>query len=64
MWIETAMEGAYLNPNMIERVTVQDATLTAHVPSSASVVLSTHRTTEHGVDALTTLMRMVGNPLE
>ena len=64
MWIETAMEGEYLNPDMIERVTVEDAILTAHMPSGASVVISTHWTTEHGVDALTTLMRIVGNPLE
>jgi hypothetical protein len=64
MWIETATEGEYLNPDMIERVTVEDATLMAHMPSGASVVVSKHWTTEEGVDSLTTLMRMVGNPLE
>jgi len=64
MWIETAIEGEYLNPDMIERVTVEDTTLTAHMPSGASVVISTHWTAEQGVDALTALMRMVGNPLE
>ena len=64
MWIETATEGEYLNPDMIERVSMEDTTLTAHMPSGASVVISTHWTTEEGVDALTTLMRMVGNPLE
>jgi hypothetical protein len=64
MWIETATEGEYLNPDLIERVTMEDTTLTAYMPSGASVVISTHWTTEEGVDALTTLMRMVGNPLE
>jgi hypothetical protein len=43
---------------------VEDTTLTAHMPSGESIVISTHWTTEEGVDALTTLMRMVGNPLE
>jgi hypothetical protein len=37
MWIETATEGEYLNPDMIERVTVEDTTLTAHMPSGAFV---------------------------
>ena len=64
MWIETATEGEYVNPDMIECVTMEDTTLTAHMPSGASVVISTHWTTDEGVDALTTLMRMVGNPLE
>jgi hypothetical protein len=64
MWIETAAEDGYLNSEMIERVTVEDTTLTAHLPSGASVVISTHWSTDEGVDALTTLMRMVGNPLE
>jgi hypothetical protein len=64
MWIETATEGEYLNPDMIERVTVEDSTLMAHMPSGAAVVISKHWTTEEGVDSLTTLMRMVGNPLE
>ena len=64
MWIEVEAEGEYLNADMIERVTVEDTTMTAHLPSGASVVISTHWTTEEGVDALTTLMRMVGNPLE
>jgi hypothetical protein len=64
MWIETATEGEYLNPDMIERVTVEDSTLMAHMPSGASVVISKHWTTEEGFDSLTTLMRMVGNPLE
>jgi hypothetical protein len=49
---------------MIERVTVEESTLMAHMPSGASVVISKHWTTEEGVDSLTTLMRMVGNPLE
>jgi hypothetical protein len=40
MWIETATEGEYLNPDVIERVTVEDATLMAHMPSGASVVMS------------------------
>jgi len=64
MWIEVEAEGEYLNADMIERVTVEDTTMTAHLPSGASVVISTHWTTEEGVDALTALMRMVGNPLE
>jgi hypothetical protein len=64
MWIEVEAEGEYLNADMIERVTVEDTTLTAHMPSGESIVISTHWTTEEGVDALTTLMRMVGNPLE
>lgn len=64
MWIEVEAEGEYLNADMIERVTVEDTTLTAHPPSGASVVVSKHWTTAEGVDALTTLMRMVGNPLE
>jgi hypothetical protein len=64
MWIEVEVEGEYLNADMIERVTVEDTTLTAHMPSGESIVISTHWTTEEGVDALTTLMRMVGNPLE
>ena len=47
--METATEGEYLNPDMIERVNVEDTTLTAHMPSGGSVVLSTHWTTEEGV---------------
>jgi hypothetical protein len=64
MWIEAEAEGQYLNADLIERVTVEDTTLTAHMPSGASVVISTHWSLDEGVDALTTLMRMVGNPLE
>jgi hypothetical protein len=54
MWIETKANGEYLNADMIERVTVEDTTLTAHIPSGGSVVISTHRSAEEGVDALTT----------
>jgi hypothetical protein len=64
MWIEVEADGQYVKANMIERVTVEDTTLTAHMPSGAAVVISTHWSVDEGVDALTTLMRMVGNPLE
>ena len=63
MWIESEANVEYVNSDMIERVTVEDTTLTAHLPSGASVVISTHWSEEEGVDALTTLMRMVGSPL-
>ena len=53
MWIETKANGEYLNADMIERVTVEDATLTAHMPSGGSVMISTHWSAEEGVDALT-----------
>jgi hypothetical protein len=33
MWIETKANGEDLNADMIERVTVEDTTLTAHMPS-------------------------------
>ncbi len=45
MWIESEANGDFLNADMIERVTVEDTTLTAHMPSGGSV---------EGVDALTT----------
>jgi hypothetical protein len=64
MWIEVEADGEYVKADMIERVTVEDTTLTAHMPSGAKVVISTHWSVDEGVDALTTLMRMVGNPLE
>jgi hypothetical protein len=48
MWIETATEGEYLNPDMIERVTMEDTTLTAYMPSGASVVISTHLVSAFG----------------
>ena len=64
MWIETETEGEYLNPAMIERVSVHESTVTAHMPSGEAVVISKHWTDDEGTDALTTLMRMVGNPLE
>jgi hypothetical protein len=54
MWIETEANGEDLNAHMIGRVTVEDTTLTAHMPSRGSVVISTHRSAEEGVDALTT----------
>ena len=50
----TGANGEYLNADMIERVTVEDTTPTAHMPSGGSVVISTHRSAEEGVDALTT----------
>jgi uncharacterized protein YlzI (FlbEa/FlbD family) len=53
MWIETKANGEYLNADMIERVTFEDTTLTAHMPSGGSVVIS-HWSAEEGVDALTT----------
>ena len=40
MWIETEANGEYLNADMIERVTVEGATLTAHTPSVGSVMIS------------------------
>ena len=64
MWIETEANREYLNADMIERVTVEDTVLTAHMPSGGSVVISTHWSAEEGVEALTTLMRIVGSPLE
>jgi hypothetical protein len=42
MWIETKANGEYLNADMIERVTVEDTTLTARMPSGGSMVISTH----------------------
>ncbi len=54
VWIETKANGEYLNGDTIERVTVEDTTLTAHMPSGGSVVISTHGSAEEGVDALTT----------
>jgi hypothetical protein len=54
MWIEAEGNGEDLNADMIERVTVEDTTLTAHMPSEGSVVISTHWSAEEGVDALTT----------
>jgi hypothetical protein len=54
MWTETKANGEDLNADMIERVTVEDTTLTAHMPSGGSVVTSTHLSAEEGVDALTT----------
>jgi hypothetical protein len=53
MWIETEANGEYLNADMIERVTVEDTTLTADMPSGGSKVISTHRSAEEGIDALT-----------
>ena len=53
MWIETEANGEYLNADMIERVTVEGATLTAHTSSGGSVMISTHWSAEEGVDALT-----------
>jgi hypothetical protein len=50
MWIETEANGEYLNADMIERVTVEDATLTAHMPSGGSVLISTYWSAEEGVD--------------
>ena len=64
MWIEVEAEGEYLNADMIETRHCGGHDPDAHMPSGESIVISTHRTTEEGVDALTTLMRMVGNPLE
>lgn len=49
---------------MIERISVRDNIVTAHMPSGDEVVISEHWTTDEGVDALTTLMRMVGSPLQ
>jgi hypothetical protein len=54
MWIETEANGEDLNADMIGRVAVEDTTLTAHMPSGGSVVISTHWSAEEGVDALTT----------
>ena len=66
MWIETKANGEYLNADMIERVTVEHTTLTAHMPSGGTLtltahmpsggtlVISTHWSAEEGVDALTT----------
>jgi hypothetical protein len=54
MWIETKTNGEYLNADMIERVTVEHTTLTAHMPSGGTLVISTHWSAEEGVDALTT----------
>lgn len=54
MGIETEANGEFLNADMIERVTVEDKTLTAHMPSVGSVVISTHWSAEEGIDALTT----------
>jgi hypothetical protein len=54
MGIETEANGEYLNADMFERITVEDTTLTAHMPSGGSVVISTHWSAEEGVDALTT----------
>ena len=54
MWIETGANGEDLNADMIERVTVEHTTLTAHMPSGGSVVISTYWSAEEGVDALTT----------
>jgi hypothetical protein len=54
MWIETKANGEYLNADIIERVTVEDTTLTAHMPSGGSVMISTHWSAEEGLDALTT----------
>ena len=54
MWIETKTNGEYLNADMIERVTVEHTTLTAHMPSGGSVMISTHWSAEEGLDALTT----------
>ena len=54
MLIETEANGEYLNADMIERVTVEDTTLTAHMPSGGSAGYSTHWSAEEGVDALTT----------
>ena len=42
MWIEVEADGEYVKADMIERVTVEDTTLTAHMPSGAAVVISTH----------------------
>jgi hypothetical protein len=53
MWIEARANGEDLNADMIERVTVEDTTLT-HMPSGGSMVISTHWSAEEGVDALTT----------
>jgi len=33
IWIETEANAEYLNADMIERVYVEDTTLTAHMPS-------------------------------
>jgi hypothetical protein len=64
VWIDTRANGEYLNPAMIERISVRDNIVTAHMPSGDEVVISEHWTTDEGVDALTTLMRMVGSPLQ
>jgi hypothetical protein len=54
MWIETKANGEDLNADMTGRVTVEDTTLTAHMPSGGSVMISTHWSAEEGLDALTT----------
>jgi hypothetical protein len=54
MWIETRANGEDLNVDIIGRVNVEDTTLTAHMPSGGSVMISTHWSTEEGLDALTT----------
>lgn len=54
MWIETKAKGEDLNADMIERVTVEDSTLTAHPPSGGPAVISIHWSAGEGVDALMT----------
>jgi hypothetical protein len=54
MWIETKANGEDLNADMIERVTDEDTTPTAHMPSGGSVVISIHWSAGGGVDALMT----------
>jgi hypothetical protein len=54
MWTRTKANGEDLNADMIERVTVEDTTLTAHMPSEGSVVISIHWSAGGGVDALMT----------
>jgi hypothetical protein len=54
MWIETEANGEDLSADMIGRVPVEDTTLTAHMPSGGSVMISTHWSAEEGLDALTT----------
>jgi hypothetical protein len=53
MWMETEANGEYLNADVIGRITVEDTTLTAHMPSGMRGDLN-HWSAEEGVDALTT----------